>query len=89
MSSLEVLELAARLATRCIWPGWRAEPGLVDFKLLGEGGQPLSANSRQMIVIARKPLRAQGVDSVLKHIPCHQVCLVPPTSRSRKPLGGA
>ena len=32
--------------------------GLVDYKLLGEDSQPLSANSRRMVVIARKPLRA-------------------------------
>jgi SAM-dependent methyltransferase len=32
--------------------------GLVDHKLLGGDGQPLSASSRRMVVIARKPLQA-------------------------------
>jgi len=32
--------------------------GLVDYKLLGEDSQPLSANSRRIVVIASKPLRA-------------------------------
>ena len=32
--------------------------GLADCKLLGEDGRPLSADSRRMVVIARKPLRA-------------------------------
>ena len=30
--------------------------GLVDHRLLGEGDKPLSASSRRMVVIARKPL---------------------------------
>jgi SAM-dependent methyltransferase len=32
--------------------------GLVDYQLLGEDHQPLSAHSRRLIVIAHKPLRA-------------------------------
>ena len=32
--------------------------GLVDWRLLGEDGQPVTARSRRMIVIARKPLPA-------------------------------
>jgi hypothetical protein len=32
--------------------------GLEDYKLLDENSQPLSANSRRMVVIARKPLQA-------------------------------
>jgi SAM-dependent methyltransferase len=32
--------------------------GLVDWRLLGENGQPVTARSRRMIVIARKPLPA-------------------------------
>jgi hypothetical protein len=31
--------------------------GLANCKLFGEDGQPLSANSRRMLVIAQKPLR--------------------------------
>ena len=30
--------------------------GLVDYRLLGEDDQPLSANSRRMLVIAKKPV---------------------------------
>jgi hypothetical protein len=32
--------------------------GLEDYKLLDENSQPLSANSRRMVVIAQKPLQA-------------------------------
>ena len=34
--------------------------GLVDCRLLGEDGRPVSAGSRRLIVIARKPLEAAG-----------------------------
>jgi hypothetical protein len=33
--------------------------GLVDLELLGEGSRSLSASSRQIIVIARKPVRGR------------------------------
>ena len=35
--------------------------GLDDHRLLDENSQPLSANSRRMVVIARKPLQVRGL----------------------------